>query len=204
MNGLPLISGPEQPGLRATLFRIRKPLRYSLYRILSCIRALSSIGRLCGQIILGPLNIPSISKSQNLYRTQSYDKLDFSQISNSNIRLQTSRTMQIVPRLTIPLAIFLAARVAAEQCPICFDNTIRGCTEQTEGNKPFYYTCSQKPNGAHMIASFACDGGCHIVNGEPRCNNGKFKSEIIAMPLDLKCPWGLRHKGGKRSITFEA
>lgn len=89
-----------------------------------------------------------------------------------------------------------------KECPICFDNTVRGC--DGIGPDTPYYTCYKTSADVNMVASYTCDGGCRLVNGNPRCNNGKLRDEVVALPVDPKCPWGLRDVNGKQPSKFRA
>lgn len=89
-----------------------------------------------------------------------------------------------------------------KECPICFDNTVRGC--DGIGPDTPYYTCYTTPTDVHMVSSYTCDGGCKLVNGNPRCNNGKLRDEVVTLPMDPKCPWGLRDVNGKKPSRFRA
>lgn len=90
----------------------------------------------------------------------------------------------------------------AKECPVCFDNTVRGC-DGLGPNTP-YYTCYKTSANTLMVASYTCDGGCRLTNGEPRCNNGKLRNEVPTLPMDPNCPWGLRDVNGKKPSKFRA
>lgn len=96
------------------------------------------------------------------------------------------------------LATFLVPAILA-RCPVCFDNTVRGCDGL--GPDSLYYTCYKSNINAMMVSTFTCEGGCRYIMGEPRCNNGRFKNDMIALPVDPTCPWGLR---GRTPTAFTA
>lgn len=113
--------------------------------------------------------------------------------------------MQPESRSTLLILIsFLIPSILAftKECPICFDNTVRGC--DGIGPDTSYYTCYTTSADVHMVASYTCDGGCRLVNGNARCNNGKLRDEVVTLPMDPKCPWGLRDVNGKTPARFRA
>ena len=101
--------------------------------------------------------------------------------------------------ITLAIPLVLAFQ---KECPICFDNTVRGCDGL--GPDTPYYTCYKTPANVNMVSSYTCDGGCRLVNGTPRCNNGKHRDDTVALPVDPKCPWGLRDVNGKKPSMFRA
>lgn len=113
--------------------------------------------------------------------------------------------MQPASRSTLLILIsFLIPSILAftKECPICFDDTVRGC--DGIGPDTSYYTCYTTSADVHMVASYTCDGGCRLVNGNARCNNGKLRDEVVTLPMDPKCPWGLRDVNGKTPARFRA
>ena len=111
-----------------------------------------------------------------------------------NMQLNLDSTLLVLTTFLIPTIL--------ARCPVCFDNTVRGC--DGFGPDTPYYTCYKTSAGVHMVSTFTCDGGCRLVMGQPRCNNGKHRDDMITFPLDPKCPWGLREVNGKTPSRFIA
>lgn len=148
--------------------------------------------------------------SQQFYLQQYHHQIIRSRAHNGNSTAQTTvyatnpKTMQPKLSLIFTITTLLIPFIVAltKECPVCFDNTVRGCDGIGPGSR--YYTCYQTPAAVHMVSTYTCDGGCRLVNGEPRCNNGKFHDDTIAMPMDPKCPWGLRGMNGNKPSRFRA
>lgn len=110
------------------------------------------------------------------------------------MQLKTHSTLLVLTTFLIPTIL--------ARCPVCFDNTVRGCDGL--GPDTLYYTCYKSSAGVNMVSTFSCDGGCRLTMGQPRCNNGKHRDDMIALPVDPNCPWGLRDVNGKKPSRFRA
>lgn len=151
-------------------------------------------------LLLASVRQPQLQQTRyENFHTQHHYKYNYPNYNFANMQPNIRSTLLILTAFLAPL---ISAGRFVKECPVCFDNTVRGC--DGIGPNTAYYTCYKTPANVNMVATYACDGGCRLVQGQPRCNNGKLRNEVPALPVDPNCPWGLREVNGKKRSEFQA